>query len=462
MIHLTFTLSALLTAFLIVLIPAVGQQNRWKLLLGASLAFYLVLAGTGTAVVLAMSVLVYWLGRNRLTDRRHLWWGILVCLTPLLLKKSLFDAVTMQAVFQKEPGTDKPAWESMLNLIGLSYFTFNGISYLVDVRRGYIEPQRNYFRLLLYLLYFPTVFSGPLHRAKYFFQQLENITVSAESYRHGLRLILWGFFKNFIVAYKLHFLVTVLLASGANGWYSLLTGFLFFLYLYCSFSSFVSIFQGVSRIFNITLKDNFRNRVYLSASRQEFWQGWHITLNEWFRDYFFFPLAVYDKKKQHTYGILFLTFLMIAMWHGFTTEFLVWGTLSASWIVLEKRFDNTAFGKRMVRKKVLGTAYHLLISSVLSLIFISPDIWDTLDLMFTATDLVIPKKYNDYFVKESLYLLVVFPLMDHYEKSAGKLRFDQFLQGKSIRYRVITYVVLLGFILILGTEGIVNNYYNLF
>ncbi|MEY3368668.1 MAG: hypothetical protein RI973_1823 [Bacteroidota bacterium] len=461
MIHVSLFLSAVSSMLAVALMALSRKQHHWKILLAFCALLYFALAGFRFLVVLGLSGFIYLSALEIRRMNRGRWLVYIVVLLPLVLKKALYAEFHFDELFDPSRTLIQQFdWVEVLNFVGLSYFTFNGLSYLIDVKRKYLAPQRNFFVLLLYLIYFPTIFSGPLHRAKYFFNELSQIQVTNESLANGSRLILWGLFKNMVVAQRLHFLVYSLMEAGLGGLFNLLTGFFFFFFLYCSFSSFIQIFQGVSQVFNIRLKDNFRNRVYASASRQEFWGGWHITLNEWFRDYFFYELVRYDKRKQYTYGILFLTFLLIGLWHDFTLVFLVWGAMNATWIILEKKFYESEAGKRHRKVRPLGVLYHLFFSSLLATVFISPDLGGLLDVFTEPPSL--GKSTSVFFSFNTLVLVIAFIAMDYHEKMAGKQRMDHYLAGKPELYRWAIYYKLAFMILLFGTAGIIENYYRQF
>ena len=173
------------------------------------------------------------------------------------------------------------------------FFLFNAISYLLDIKRGILIPSRSFFKLTLYLIYFPTLHSGLLNRYIYMMEQFDQIEITERSITNGLWLMLWEFFKNIVIAQRLNMLIGDLKVSHIGGLWTLLIGLVFFFYIYFSYSSFVDFFQGVSEVFNVRIKERFGKRIYFSSNRHEFWKGWHITLNEWFRDYFFYNQMKY-------------------------------------------------------------------------------------------------------------------------------------------------------------------------
>ena len=448
-------LASLFILITVVVTSIVTQSNRWKVLLATCLLFYYLLIGDKIIVVLILSLIVYTFSHMIHSGKNVAWISVALLLIPLLVFKSISDGNHFDNYQTLDISTNN--WLSFFQILGLSYFTFNSISYLVDIKRKYISPEKNFFFLLLYLTYFPAVFSGPLHRAKYLFQEFKNIEVTDQSIATGLRLMLWGLFKNVVIAQRIFILMRQFQHSEIGGVYYLLVGLLFFLYLYCNFSSFIDFFQGVSQILNIRLKDNFRNRVYFSASRQEFWKGWHITLNQWFRDYFFYVISGYDKKRRYTDLLLLITFPLIALWHGFSTVMVVWGLLNGLWIVTEKKFDFEKW-KYASFRKVAGVVYHLSIATLLALIFISPKPGFLYQKVIVQPS-QLPANFIAQYLPSTLIILVCLGIMDYHYAKAKDASFGEYLDKKPQFLRWLIYFKLVMIILIFGKSAGVENYY---
>jgi alginate O-acetyltransferase complex protein AlgI len=454
MTSINLVLASLFTLVTILATLLVNKQNRWKVLLLTSLIFYYVVVDEKIIVVLILAFVTYQFGQWIHSGKNVTWIAVVLLLIPLLLLKGKTDGNHFVNYRTMDISPDN--WFSILQIVGLSYSTFNSISYLVDIKRKYIEPEKNFFFLLLYLLYFPAIFSGPLHRASYLFEQFKNIEVNDHSISRGLRLILWGLFKNVVIAQRLFILMTQLQSSEIGGIYYLFVGLLFFLYLYCNFSSFIDFFQGVSQIFNIRLKNNFKNRVYFSSSRQEFWRGWHITLNQWFKDYFFYAISGYDRKRRCTDILLLITFLLIALWHGFTAVMIVWGVLNGLWIIVEKKFNFKTWRHPSFRK-VVGVVYHLSIGSLLALIFISPQPHFLYDKIIVQPSRL-PVNFEVYF-PSILIILFCLAIMDYHYARAKEITFDEYLDKKPQLLRWFIYFKLAMIILTFGMSAGVENYY---
>ena len=437
------------------------KGEKWKGLLITTLLFYTFLTGLQVVYIFFFIVVVYGLGFYVKKFPALAWLPVVLVLLPLVIFKVSDSGLhLLQDVARTNLVTIDERNRTLFRVIGLSYITFNGMSYLLDIKRRYLEPEKNLGLVILYLLYFPCAVSGPLHRAKYLMEQFRQAAVSDENISRGLRLILFGSFKQLVIAQRCFWLLNQFLESGIGGVYYLFAGLLFFLYLYLNFSSFIDIMQGISQIFNVELKDNFRNRIYLAFSRQDFWGGWHITLNEWFRDYFFFPLAKKDRKRQFTNLILLATFLLIALWHGVTKVFLVWGLLNATWIILEKKVNLQRLPYPKFRK-VAGVVYHLGFASVLALVFITPDMSVMLNRLITSTG-AFPVSFLKQNVNAILVIVVGFLVMDYHYAKAGKKRIDEYLGSKSRTVRWLLYLKFSLLIISLGLVDGISNYYTQF
>lgn len=448
----------LLSCFFIVLITigfmlVFNQQHYWKILLFSSLVFYILFAGKGFFIILSLAIIVYFFGK-KMNIIKSKWWLFGLILLPLLIKKIFYSE------YQFDNFRSISFNASLLfRVIGLSYITFNALSYLIDIKRKYIEPESNFFKLLLYLLYFPIISSGPLTRTKYFFNGLENVQLKKTSIINGLRLILWGLFKNLVVANRLFALMNELILMELKGFYYLLVGFVFFLFLYCSFSSFINIFQGISLLFNISIKDNFRNRIYISASREEFWRGWHITLNQWFRDYFFYEIIKYDRKRRYTNLLLFITFICIALWHDFTLVFITWGIVNATWLIGERKIKKY-FNKKKFTSRFFGVVYHTVLASFLASIFISKDIIKLLQTLFDFSPQT--NSFQNLSTLNLTILIICFLIMDYFEHKTQNITIYEYLSRQSELYRYCFYMSFSLLLLFFALNLNMTNYYNLF
>jgi D-alanyl-lipoteichoic acid acyltransferase DltB (MBOAT superfamily) len=235
---------------------------------------------------------------------------------------------------------DRPTLEIVLP-IGISFYTFHELAYVVDVYRGEIAPVGEFWVYALYVLYFPQLVAGPIARPRLLLPQLlERRLVGAPLIQEGLALILIGYFKKVGVADVLAPLVNARFVHP-DAWSSagLLSGlYLFALQIYCDFSGYTDIARGVSKLFGIELLTNFK-RPYFASSIGDFWHRWHISLSTWLRDYLYIPLGGSRLGTRRTYLNLLLTMLLGGLWHGANWTFVVWGGLHGLFLSLNRAWQ---------------------------------------------------------------------------------------------------------------------------
>lgn len=219
--------------------------------------------------------------------------------------------------------------------VGISFYTFQTLSYTIDVYRRKIQPTRDILSFFAYVAFFPQLVAGPIERAKNLLPQFQyERKFSYQLAISGSRLMLWGFFKKLVVADNLAPAVdTIFSGYTIYGSPVLLLGVVFFSFqIYCDFSGYSDIAIGVARLFNISLCKNF-NFPYFSRSTGEFWRRWHISLNTWFRDYLYIPLGGSANGKNQMIRNVFIVFLVSGLWHGANLTFVFWGLLNALFFV---------------------------------------------------------------------------------------------------------------------------------
>ena len=228
----------------------------------------------------------------------------------------------------------RPAFDVVLP-VGISFYTFQALSYTVDVYRGEVEPEKNPFRYALFVSFFPQLVAGPIERSKNLMGQLyERHDFDPDRARDGLLLMLWGMFEKIVVADRLALLVDYVYDNYAQlpGAAVALATIFFAFQIYCDFAGYSHIAIGAARVLGFTLMENFR-RPYLAQSAVEFWRRWHISLSTWFRDYLYIPLGGSRKGKARKYLNTMITFLVSGLWHGADWSFVVWGGLNGAYQV---------------------------------------------------------------------------------------------------------------------------------
>lgn len=230
----------------------------------------------------------------------------------------------------------KPTKLNLILPIGISFYTFMAVSYIVDVYREKIAPERNILRLSLYLSFFLSILSGPINRACDFLPELtKKVTFDLENVKVGLQKMLWGYFLKLCIAARLSIMVDNVYGNS-DGYHSLslaVTAVAYLFMLYCDFEGYSQIAIGAAKIMGITMRENFRQPFY-SESMSELWRRWHVSLSTWFRDYLYIPLGGNRKGVARKYLNLMIVLFLSGVWHGANLTFFIWGLLNGAYIVI--------------------------------------------------------------------------------------------------------------------------------
>lgn len=263
--------------------------------------------------------------------------------------------------------------------LGISFYTFQAISYVVDTYRGKNPAQKNLFHLAVYICLFPQILSGPIVKYHDIAPQITDRKESLSMQAYGIKRFTYGLAKKVLLANSFGQTVDRILTVPAeqlgtvSAWLMLL---LYSLQIYYDFSGYSDMAIGLGRIFGFTYAENF-NYPYLSASVSEFWRRWHISLSTWFRDYLYIPLGGNRKGLKRTCLNLLIVFFATGLWHGASATFIFWGIYFGIFIVLERLCLNRLLEKNPI--KILNHAYALLVVGLGWLLFRT----STLDTAFT-------------------------------------------------------------------------------
>lgn len=254
--------------------------------------------------------------------------------------------------------------------VGISFFTFQAISYVMDVYRGEIYAEKNFFRYALFVSFFPQLVAGPIERSKNLLKQLATPQkFSFDNAREGVLLMLWGYFLKMVIADRAAIFVDAVYGDIGmyQGWYLIVATLLFAVQIYCDFAGYSIIAMGAAKILGIHLMENFQSP-YLSESVSEFWRRWHISLTSWFKDYLYIPLGGSKKGLYRKHINRIIVFLVSGLWHGAEWSFVVWGGLNGLYQVagdilkpVREKFVHTlhinpdSIGHRLVRILITNT-----------------------------------------------------------------------------------------------------------
>ena len=238
---------------------------------------------------------------------------------------------------------DLSHWEPGLSIVlpvGISFYTFQSLSYTIDIYRGKTTPCRHFLDFALYISFFPQLVAGPIERSHHLLPQVEmpRPRLNEKRFKEGLYHILTGLFRKVVIADNMAWLATHVFSRPVDQLSALeviIGVYAFALQIYGDFSGYSSIAIGVAKWLGFDLMENFRHP-YFAANPREFWQRWHISLSTWLRDYLYIPLGGNRNGERRTYRNLLLTMLLGGLWHGAAWTFVIWGALHGVWLTLHR------------------------------------------------------------------------------------------------------------------------------
>ena len=339
---------------------------------------------------------------------------------PILRKTYLVSSVTLNlailAIFKYTPmaiETVNTVFETSFHIpditmpIGISFYTFQAMSYVIDVYRKDTEAQRSYFDLLLYITLFPQLIAGPIVRYKDIVRQIPQRKDDVEKINQGIFRFCIGLAKKVIIANNCGSVCKALLDNIENRAVSgLWIGMIFFsLQIYFDFSGYSDMAIGLGKIFGFEFKENF-NYPYLSKSATEFWRRWHMSLGTWFRDYVYIPLGGNRVSKLRWFFNFFVVWFLTGFWHGAAWNFIIWGLFFAVLLIAEKVF----LLKYLNKSKVLSRIYTLVAVGISFVIFNATDMKEAASYiggMFGAGDAPLASTEFFYYLKSFAVTLVI-------------------------------------------------------
>ncbi len=260
---------------------------------------------------------------------------------------------------------------SFLIPLGISFYILQSIGYLIDSYKGKVEIEKNFFKLSLFITFFPQLIEGPISRFKDLKEELFKYhNFKYENIKIGIIRILYGLFKKLIIAERIEVFLDEMCLNPEKyqGPFVFITLIVYSVYIYCDFTGGIDIALGVAKIFDIKLTENF-NHPYFSKSLREFWRRWHITMGTWFKDYVFYPMSVsknmliLSKKSRKLLGdrlgkrvpvfiAIFVTWALTGLWHGLSINFFLWGIFNAIFIIIEEKISHL-YEKNIIKNKNL-------------------------------------------------------------------------------------------------------------
>lgn len=370
-------------------------------------------------------------------------------------------------------GVQIPAFDVLLP-VGISFYTFQALSYTIDVYRGEIPPEKNLLKYALFVSFFPQLVAGPIERSKNLIRQIhESHYFDGERVTKGLLLMMWGFFKKLVIADRAALLVTAVYNDYVNytGLQIAFATAIFAVQIYCDFSGYSDIAIGAAKVMGFDLMKNF-DSPYYARSVSEFWRRWHISLTTWLRDYVYIPLGGNRCGKWKKYRNIMVTFGLSGLWHGASWNYVAWGCLNGFYQVIGDITGNVRqkllrllkiniscwsfhffqgiitfllvdFSWLFFRAASLKTALHMLLHGVHN--FGPVSMLDT-SKVFGINTLTLDEK--DFFVL--ILAIVVLGIMDALKE---KVHIRDWLLSQNMIFRYVIYYGILFFILIFGIYG---------
>ena len=373
---------------------------------------------------------------------------VTLALTPLFFYKyyDFFKQVVIDAMGGEFVG------EQWIVPIGLSFFTFQALSYLYDVYYEKIKTEKNLWDYMLFVAFFPQILSGPINRANELLPQIKNNrSFNYEKTAFGFKQMLYGMFLKVVLADRLGMYV-----DTVYGDWSLQTGVTcavasvaYSLQIYADFAGYSLMAIGVGHILGFDFANNF-NRPYFSVSVTDFWHRWHISLSSWLRDYVYIPLGGSRCSKKRNYVNIMITFLVSGIWHGANWTFIVWGLIHGLFQVIEKILGlNKRESKNCVEKaiRILVTFF---VVNLVWIFFRMPSLSESVDFIcYTAANLTcklfLPDADKVLYLTIALFIFAIKEFLDEYKPQRVSL-----WNSKHIMIRYITYVAMIFLIFMIG------------
>lgn len=432
-----------------------NNNFRWLFLTVASFVFYgwwdwrflFLIIGSGLIDYTAGLLLI----RTKKFRKAYLVFSLLGNLGSLAaFKYSGFIAVNLSSFFELfnihvDLQSQVPEFMSILP-VGISFYTFQSMSYTIDIYRGRLQPTKNILHFFSYLALFPQLVAGPIVRARDLLPQLTKVRkVSKEESWNGLHLILAGYFKKVVLADNIAPLVNYAFNDvGTNNsslyWWVVMLGFAF--QIYFDFSGYSDIARGLAKWMGLHFRINF-NHPYISASLREFWTRWHISLSTWFRDYVYIPIGGSEKGKFRSHVNMWITMIVSGFWHGAAWNFIIWGALHAFYTSLEritkypKILKSFKFGK--------GIAWFIVMFQVLIawVFFRAETFYDAIAvianmLSFNAWENLVS---NDIFVNAVFFIFIGALIEAYFYFALNKMHV--FSEKNKITFQTIQFVIMI-------------------
>ena len=437
-------------------------QKRWILLLLSSCYFYM------SFVPVYILILGFTIGVDYFTgialenakSRQRKWFLLLSLFANIgvlsLFKYHNFINQNFTSILNCFQVSNPIPYLSILLPIGLSFHTFQAMSYTIEVYRGNQKAEKHFGIFALYVLFYPQLVAGPIERPQNLLHQFrEKFEFDLDRIGEGLKMMLWGFVKKIVIADRLAIYVnTTYNHTGQHSGASLLLATIFFSFqIYCDFSAYSDIAIGTAKVMGFQLMDNFK-RPYFAQTMAEFWKRWHISLSTWFKDYVYIPLGGNRVSASRWYMNLMVVFLLSGLWHGANWTYIIWGVLNGIYLVVEiltKKTQLNFLSIQLPQKLIRGCKILLVfvLSSFAWIFFRANTVSDALVIIKKIASFKGPLFYENpsmlIYSFASIFLLLLVEMKQEFYTGSFS-----FMHHKSWVVRNVTYAVLIITILLMG------------
>ena len=331
--------------------------------------------------------------------------------------------------------------------VGVSFFTFQSMSYTIDIYRKQLEPEKKFSDFLFFVSFFPQLVAGPIVRASDFLPQIKNeVYVSREDIGRALFLIIAGLFKKAVIAdyISINFVDRVFeWPTRFTGVENMLALYSYAIQLYCDFSGYSDMAIGLALLLGFKLPINF-NSPYKAASITEFWQRWHISLSSWLRDYLYIGLGGNRKGEIRTYVNLVLTMLLGGLWHGASWRMVIWGFIQGFALAVERRFGIKKWTEKSKLNRAIGFIVTFNLFTFTLLFFRAQSHQDALDMISQMWNYFHPEVFLQFVEGYTLvFALVIIGYITHFTPQSWEEKIQKFITNLSFIWKALLIAVVI-------------------
>lgn len=440
-------------------------RNYWLLL--CSYYFYMCWNAKYAFLMLFSTIITYLSGilinksKNKNTKKIYVLMSLLINLGILFLFK-YYDFFTnnLNIFFKQFLKLSIPNTFNLLLPVGISFYTFQAISYTIDIYRNDVKVEKNFFTYALFVSFFPQLVAGPIEKSKDLLSQFnEKHEFGFENLHKGLFLILIGFYFKLVISDRAAIIVNNIYNNVSNysnggGIYYIIATIFFAFQIYFDFYAYSIIAEGSAKVFGYNLNKNF-NKPYLATSIKEFWRRWHISLSSWFKEYLYFPLGGSRRGFIRTQINLLIVFIVSGLWHGAGWTFVIWGLLHGLYQVIENIIRKNIRLKENIITKVLGVIVTFILVDFAWIFFRANSIQDALIIIKNLFNFGMVNDVSLFgtSIFELIILCINIGIIFILEVIGLKFDIKKWFYNRNIVFRYIIYYVILFTIIILGIYG---------